>query len=293
MSDPLRPDASAALAEWAQRVRENREQVDRVREDPERADHYAPIASRFRADPRREDEPALEHLRLLARPGERWLDVGAGGGRYALPLALVAGEVVALEPSAGMLDVLRASMAEYGIGNVTIHQSRWPMAEPVRVDVALIAHVGYDIEEIGPFLDAMEVSARRLCVAVLFWRRPTWAADELWPAVHGQDRATLPALPEFLGLQLARGRPFELRLVEQLPMTYESVEQALTFARMQTWVRPDGDKDRVLQALVAERVTERDGRYAFSWEPNPLGVVTWVPPSPTRPSAEEAGSASA
>ena len=293
MSDPLRPNPTEALAEWARRVRENREQVERVREDPERADHYAPIATVFRADPRREDEPALAVLRSLVRPGERWLDIGAGGGRYALPLALAAGEVIAVEPSEGMLDVLRASMAEYGIANVTIRQSRWPMVEPVQTDVALIAHVGYDVEEIGPFLDAMEASARRLCIAVLFWRRPTWAADELWPTVHGQDRATLPALPELLALQLARGRPFELRLVEQLPMTYESVEQALTFARMQTWVRPDGDKDRALQALVAERVTEREGRYAFSWDPIPLGVLTWAPPSPTRPAAAEAGSASA
>ena len=279
MSDPLRPTATEALAEWARRVRANREQVERVREDPERADHYAPIATVFRADPRREDEPALAVLRSLVRPGERWLDIGAGGGRYALPLALLAGEVIALEPSDGMLGVLRDGMAEHGIANVTVRQARWPIADSVEADVALIAHVGYDVEAIGPFLDAMEVSVRRLCVAVLLWRRPTWAADELWPTVHGQARATLPALPEFLALQLARGRPFELRLVEHVPTSYESIEQALTFARMQTWVRPGGEKDRVLQALVAERVTERDGRYAFSWEPATLGIVTWSPPT--------------
>ena len=279
MSDPLRPNPTEAFAEWARRVHENREQVERVREDPERADHYALIATVFRADPRREDEPALAVLRSLVRPGERWLDIGAGGGRYALPLALLAGEVIALEPSDGMLGVLRDGMAEHGIANVTVRQARWPMADSVEADVALIAHVGYDVEAIGPFLDAMEVSVRRLCVAVLLWRRPTWAADELWPIVHGQARATLPALPEFLALQLARGRPFELRLVEHVPTSYESIEQALTFARMQTWVRPGGEKDRVLQALVAERVTERDGRYAFSWEPATLGIVTWSPPT--------------
>ena len=279
MSDPLRPNPTEAFAEWARRVHENREQVERVRKNPERADHYAPIATVFRADPRREDEPALAVLRSLVRPGERWLDIGAGGGRYALPLALLAGEVIALEPSDGMLGVLRDGMAEHGIANVTIRQARWPTADAVEADVALIAHVGYDVEAIGPFLDAIEASARRLCVAVLLWRRPTWAADELWPIVHGQARATLPALPEFLALQLARGRPFELRLVEHVPTSYESIEQALTFARMQTWVRPGGEKDRVLQALVAERVTERDGRYAFSWEPATLGIVTWSPPT--------------
>ncbi len=277
MCDPLRPDAATALAEWARRVRDNREQVDRVREDSVRPDHYAPIASRFRADPRRTDDPALDVLRSLARPGERWLDVGAGGGRYALPLALLAGEVVALDPSDGMLDVLREGLSEHGIRNVTVRKGRWPAAAPIDCDAALIAQVGYDIEAIGPFLEGMEASARRQCVAVLFWRRPTWAADDLWPSVHGQPRASLPALPEFLALQLARDRPCEVRLVEQPAMSYESFDQVLAFARMQTWVRPDGHKDRALRNVLAERVTERDGRYAFTWEPALLGIVTWAP----------------
>ena len=51
----------------------------------------------------------------------------------------------------------------------------------------------------------------------------------------------------------------------------------LQFARVQTWVRPDGDKDRRLQALLRERLSERDGRLAFDWTPLPLGVVTWPP----------------
>ena len=143
-ASPLLPSAEQALADWAGRVRANREQVDRFREVADEADFYGPLASMFRDDPRREHEPALNVLRSLVRPGETWLDIGAGGGRYALPLALLAGEVIALEPSDGMLAVLRAGMAEHGIANVRIVQSRWPAAEPVRADVAFISHVGYE-----------------------------------------------------------------------------------------------------------------------------------------------------
>src|SRR5690348_9306116 len=89
MSSVLRPSASDALAEWARRVRENRQQVDRVREVEDGADFYGPVAARFVADPHRRDDPTLEVLRGLIAPGERWLDVGAGGGRYALPIALL------------------------------------------------------------------------------------------------------------------------------------------------------------------------------------------------------------
>ena len=103
-------DTRADLAElaWADRVRRDHEQVDRHREVPDGSDFYGPVTSLFRADPRRTDEPALDRLLALAEPADTWLDIGAGAGRYALPLALHVAEVVAIEPSAGM----RAALAE-------------------------------------------------------------------------------------------------------------------------------------------------------------------------------------
>ena len=86
MPNVLRPSAAAALGDWAERVRANREQVERFREAAP-ADFYAPVAGMFRADPRRRDEPALEALRGLLKPTDTVLDIGAGGGRYALALA--------------------------------------------------------------------------------------------------------------------------------------------------------------------------------------------------------------
>jgi SAM-dependent methyltransferase len=275
--DPLLPDLDAALAAWGERVRGNAAQVERYREAAPRADHYAPLVQNFQVDPRRQGDPTLDALLALAQPGETWLDIGSGAGRYALPLALRVGEVVALDASPGMLDGLRAGMAEHGIGNVRPLAGRWPLTELPRADVVLIVNVGYDIADIGPFLDAMEQAATRLCVAALFTRRPTWAADALWPAVHGEARVPLPALPELLVLQVARRRVFDLRVIETPPTAYDSFEAALQFARIQTWVQPGSAKDARLQALLRERLVERDGRLAYSWEPGLQGVVTWRP----------------
>jgi SAM-dependent methyltransferase len=274
---PLVLRETQALDAWAARVRANREQVERLRGVVRGPDFYAPIAQRFRADPRREDEPALALLRGLVQPDDVWLDIGAGAGRYALPLALLAREVIALDGSDKMVETLRLEIAGHGIANVRSVQARWPDAPRLRADVALIAHVGYDVEPIGPFLDAMEVAASRLCVAVLAARRPAWVFDELWPEVHGEARATLPALPEFLALQLARDRLFELRLVDRAPQSYASVEEALTAARFQTWAEPGSEADKRLRSAVVRRLVEKDGRYAFNWDPSPVGIVTWAP----------------
>jgi SAM-dependent methyltransferase len=273
MSDALRPSAEDALRAWAERVRANREQVDQFREATP-ADFYAPVAGMFRADPHRHDDSTLEVLRTLVRPDDTVLDIGAGGGRLALPLALLTREVVAIDPSEGMLRVLREGMAEHSIANIKVVSSRWP-ADTEPGDIALISHLGYDVEDIGPFLDAMESAARRLCVAVLLEQPPPTEADRLWPAVHGVERAALPALPEFLALLLARGRLFEVQLVERTSQSYGQPDQLLTWLRQQLWTKPDGPKDVLLKQVMRQRLQQRDGNYALSWDPVRVGIVTW------------------
>ena len=277
MPDVLRPTAANALQAWRHRVSANREQAERVREGTPPRDFYAAVASDFLANPRRTDEPALDLLRSLVRPGETWLDIGAGGGRYALPLALLARTVIAVEPSEGMRNVLQAGMAEHGISNVHIVPSRWPMEAAPTADVALMAHIGYDIEEIGPFLDVVETSVRRLCVAVLVTPSPPHPAEAFWPPIHGEARVSLPALTEFLVLLLARGRLFELRLCEREPLAHADQDGPLRWLYQQLFVAPDTAKGQRLAALARDTITTRRGRWALSWDPVPLGIVTWRP----------------
>jgi SAM-dependent methyltransferase len=271
------PTEQAALEIWAERVRANREQVDQFREVEDGADFYAPIAARFRDDPHRTGEPALELLRSLVRTDETWLDVGAGGGRYTLPIALLAREVIALDQSAGMLAVLQDGIQQHGITNVRVIQSRWPAQDAPRAHVAFISNIGHDIEQIGAFVEALEKSARRMCVCLMLWRQPTAVFDDLWPDVHGVERATLPAMPDFITLLLARGKKLEVHLAERPTHSFDTLDQAQEFARKQTWVNPGRAKDVILRETLANRLTERDGRYAFYWAPSTVGLVTWQP----------------
>ena len=277
MTDILRPSATAALQAWRERVSANREQAERLREGAPPRDFYAAVASDFRANPRRTNEPALDVLRSLVERGETWLDIGAGGGRYALPLALEAGRIVAVEPSEGMRSVLEQGMAEHGISNIDIVSDRWPMQRPPSADVALMAHIGYDIEEIGPFLDAVESSARRLCVAVLVTPSPPHPAEPFWPPIHGEARISLPSLTEFLLLQLARGRLFDLHLCGRDPLTHGDQDGPLRWLHQQLFVAPDTAKGRQLATLAREAITSRDGRWALSWNTVTVGIVTWRP----------------
>lgn len=275
------PTEVELLEAWADRVRADGAQVERAREVADSADFYAPIADRFRLDPRRTDDPTLEVLRGFARANETWLDIGAGGGRFALPIALVAREVVAVEPSSAMVDVLRDGKADSGISNVTIVSSRWPIDAPGEApsaDVSLMAHVGYDIEAIGPFLDAMDTATRRLCVAVMGGRAMTTFAARFWQPIHDEPRVALPALPELVTLLLARGAFPEVRLVDRTQPTYETRDDLLAMARRQLWVRAGSDSDDRLQELVDESARAVDGRWSLGPESAKIGIISWEPP---------------
>ena len=81
-----------------------------------------------------------------------------------------------------------------------------------------MAHVGYDIEDIGPFLDALEAAIRRRCVAVMGEGAMTTVGRlVLGSPSTASRRVALPALPDLLTLLLARGRLPEVRLVDRGP----------------------------------------------------------------------------
>ncbi len=272
-------------AAWTRRVIDNRAQVDRFRERPDGPDFYGPVSALFRVDPDRTDDPHLDALRALVRPGETVLDIGCGAGRFALPLARVAGQVIGVDPSESMLGALHEDAAAHGIANIRAVAGRWPAAlaglapdgAPV-ADVSFIAHVGYDAEPIGPFVAAMEGATGRLCAALLAQPAPASLADPFWPAVHREARAALPAADLLLEFLSARGRSPQVHWLERPPRGYAGRDELVRFLRHQLWVEPGGAKDRRLDAAIDELAVERDGRwYIRADAAGRVALINWAP----------------
>ncbi len=97
---------------------------------------------------------------LSLTPAETVLDVGAGTGRLALPMARQAKSVTALDQSAGMLACLQENMAAEGIGNIRCIQKSWQDVAPDEIephDVVLSSNsLGvYDLKEALSKMDAL------------------------------------------------------------------------------------------------------------------------------------------
>jgi len=272
-------------ADWASRVRANAEQVERFRAAPEGADFYAPVTRMFVADPGRQADPVLAAIVAIAHPDDTWLDIGAGAGRYALPLGRVVREVIAVDPSESMLGALREGAGAAALANIRALPGRWPPDSALRAaigsdpvaDVSLIAHVGYDVEAIVPFVEAMENASRRHCVAVLMVESPAAIAAPFWPIVHGEERVGLPALPQFLELLAARRAGHGVEMVAGEGRRWANRDELLGFLRRQLWTVPGTSADRRLEdALGAMTSGTADGAVELRDSvARDIGIVRW------------------
>jgi SAM-dependent methyltransferase len=228
-----------------------------------------------------EDSPYVTAFvaRLRIRPGESVLDVGCGSGALALPLAEAGHEVVALDFSAGMLDLLRRRASAEGLRNLrTIHagwDDDWRAAGVAAADVA-IASRSLDVRDLRAALRKLDAFARRrVCITLpadgVFY--PQLLAHQALgrPYVQRGDQDTASRVLRQMGIEA------EVAYLEHASAgRYESPAAALqSLRRMLT---PAGEREEAaLGRYVAEHLvatTGADGRRA--WKQEPEISVRWA-----------------
>ena len=168
--------------------------------------------------------------------GGSLLDVGAGVGYASLPLAPPATSVTAVDPVPEMLEAYAERARRIGVPFRTI-LGRWPDVadEAGAHDVVVASNVFYDVQDLGPFVDAMTAHARRRVVVEHTTRHPLSWTSPLWLTFHDVVRPTRPTSTDLEAALRDRG-------VRDLVCT--------------PWVRHNGygagDPDRV--ALVTRRL---------------------------------------
>ena len=265
-----------AIETWSEMVRVEHAQSDRMR-GVRPTDTWTQFAAQFKADPRRVDDRTVESLRSRLRPGETLLDIGAGGGRLALPLALTCRAVTAVEPSPSMCAVLRETAAEYGIENVSIVEAGWLDADVEPADVVLCSHVVYVIEDIGAFVRKMDNHAGRLVMAVVFQASPLSQVYGLWEQVHGEKRHALPALPQFLPVLEELGiQPEVTELDPQPPRAFGSIAEAREAVARWLFVTAGTDAMDRLERVLGDALREENGAWLIDGaQPSRPRIVSW------------------
>jgi SAM-dependent methyltransferase len=188
------------------------------------------------------------------------LDVGAGFGALALPLARRVARVTALEPTPVMASALRRALGRDAITNVTVVEAAWRAAPLAAHDVVLCAQVGGLLTRGSPFLaDVASVAARGVVLV-----RDTPGRDdkffyrELYPRLLGrpytrtcEDGDTVAGLAD-LGIV-----PAVTTIAYRSDQPFESLDEACDF--WMTYMGLTGEAPRrFLYSFLGERL-QRDG----------------------------------
>ena len=260
-------------------MEEEHAQSDAMRPGPPPVDHWQSYAEQFRADPHRTDDLLLDKLLAFVEPRHTVVDVGAGGGRLALPIALKCQQVVAVEPSDSMASVLEDQAGRYGISNVTVVRSRWEDADIDVGDVAFCAHVVYVVRDIGAFLRKMAAHARDRVLVVLFSASPQSQTYSLWKQIHGAERLALPSLPQLRDVLAELDIDATIdSLPHQNPRGFDSMESALDQLSSRLYLTHGSEEHNRLARMLPDILIEEDGAFRIKdAEPIYPAIVSWRP----------------
>jgi SAM-dependent methyltransferase len=273
----------SALEAWKQRVVTHREQSHRIRLafGVSGQDRWEPFSAFFKADPRRTDDVEVDRLARDMTSATTLLDVGAGAGRFTLPLALRCKHVTAVEPSPSMGENLRQLAAEADITNVTLVARPWDAVEVEPADVVLSAHVIYSIEDIGAFVMKLAAHARKQVYMPTFIRPPRARYALFWRWVHGEDRQELPGAAELMQVLWELGIYPNLEMYAPIPFRpFRDWQRALNALRTRLFVTPDTEQDARLQHAMRELLVETSAGYIIKdLPPGRLALISWQPAS--------------
>lgn len=183
-----------AAARWGQALAEWALPDEVLAAAPESPYGFAPQVFVDVARSALEGAPTATHRRVaeVLPPGGTLLDVGCGAGAASLPVAPPARRIVAVDQDPRMLDALVGLAA--GRAEVDRVEGRWPdVADRVgTVDVAVCAHVAYNVADLAAFVDALTRRARHRVVLELSAVHPQSSVSPLWRRFWGLDRPVGP-----------------------------------------------------------------------------------------------------
>jgi SAM-dependent methyltransferase len=216
----------------------------------------------------------LEAARHLP-PGGGVLDVGAGGGAASLPLAGVAGRLVAVDESPEMVASFLAAAEAAGVPAEGV-EGRWPeVAGRVGpADVVVCHHVLYNVADLAPFAGALTGHARRRVVAELTDRHPLVGLGPLWRRFHDLERPTGPGADDAVAALATLGLEVDRQDWEhQDRFGFDDFDELVAFTRRRLCL-PAARDPEVAKALLEEGTHQVDGVWV-SGQPRRVATLSW------------------
>ena len=222
-------------------------------------------------------DPLFIRLREKVGSHSSVLDVGAGTGRFSLALAPLVHHVVAVEPSAAMLNFLRQDAASKGLKNISFVQSTWQEAsDNLQADIVICSHVVYPIRDIEPFLLKLQAASLQTCYIYARATHIDALTADLWRHFHHDERCMPPGYIHVLDVLYEIGIYANVEVITvPSSLRYPSLDVAVTEMAEQL-ILPDDEKTRAeLRALLKDWLVEVDGMLVPPLKKMVYAIIWW------------------
>jgi SAM-dependent methyltransferase len=217
-------------------------------------------------------EGTLAAIRACLHPNDTLLDVGAGTGRFALPLAGRVKQLTALDHAGPMLDILRRKLRQQNIANINVIEATWEAATVEPHDVVLAAWSLYRLPDILAGMHKLIAATRRTLIIVVgagHSLRHDPLLRAVWPAA---DEPSTPLHIYFYGVLWQAGVHADLHIVNERRLLHGPTPATIARA-----LAPQGATDPEidqLTSLLAPSLAQEQGGWRYE-QAMPVGILIW------------------
>ncbi len=213
------------------RKRRRRTETEMIEMWNRRAKEFAKFATKDGGQKRRQRVLNFLEQEGALQEGFKVLDIGAGPGNFAIPMARIASQVTALEPASEMVKILQERAAAEQLENIKIMQRTW---QDVDVEKEGFGQFDLVFASMTPgvqdpeTLDKMIKASRGYCYLSGFsGRRWGEAYRELWQLFYNEDMGgSLSDVIYPFGLLYSMGYRPNLRFTKQQWQHEHTIEEA-------------------------------------------------------------------
>jgi SAM-dependent methyltransferase len=211
------------------------------------------------------------------KPNDTVLDIGAGTGRWTIPLAKVAFRITAVDPSEAMLEILKRNSVESGVTEkIDIINTNWEQAEVESCDFVICFHAMYMSFDFAGFIHKMEAHAKRRCYLGLRHFPIDGIIQELSLKINGSKHDS----PNFIiGYNaLCQMGIYPNVTIENFRHHWidDSFEAAFNRAKRHLLLEDNPGHDTLIKQTLKYRLEEKDGVYR--WPDSMTTALVWWDP---------------
>jgi SAM-dependent methyltransferase len=208
--------------------------------------------------------------RMYISPSDRVLDIGAGPGTLAIPLAGMVRHVTAVEPSPGMIDCLRDNIRSGGVGNVDLVPKVWEDTD-IEKDLdapydVVVASYSLGFDDLKGAL--LKMDAASCGYVYVFWfadMKSPWQQNygEIWERLYGVPPRSAGYPNIVFNLLAQAGILASVEIFrEEMVSRFASVEDAVTDQRHGLNITSP-EQEAILRDFLAKKLQEEDGMYVM------------------------------